>query len=303
MPARRRIFRQRCGSTTSNDSADRLRALILDVDGVRTRVLYGGTGPALFLLHGVGVSGSSFYRNIDELGRRYTVYAPDMLGHGFTDAVDFKDGPPQPPTVRHLGLLADRLDLERYSIGGSSYGGLIAALMWFDRPKRVDNLILIGTGAVFHPAEEQERTLRNAAANASQALSDPTLESCRKRLGAICYDPRSVPEEILLEQLTSYALPDRFDAYKATIAGLIATCSSSEYRVYTRLEQLSARTLILTGREDIRAKWELHVDGRRRMPNSRLAIFEKCGHLPYLEHPEAFNTAVAGFLSGEPVGE
>jgi pimeloyl-ACP methyl ester carboxylesterase len=266
-------------------------------------VLYAGTGPALFLLHGVGVGGSTFFRNIDELGKRYSVYAPDMLGHGFTDAVDFNGAPPQPATVRHLGLLADQLGLERYSVAGSSYGALIAALMWFDRPKRVDNLVLIGTGAVFHPAEEQERTLRNAAANASQALGDPTLDSCRKRLGAICYDPRAVPEEILLEQLSSYALPDRFDAYKATIAGLIATCSSAEHRVYTRLEQLKARTLILTGREDIRAQWRLHVEGRRRMPDARLLILEKCGHLPYIEQPQAFNTAVATFLAGESVGE
>ena len=266
-------------------------------------MLYGGRGPALILLHGVGVSGSTFYRNIDELGARFTVYAPDMLGHGFTDAVDFKGGPPQPATVRHLGLLADKLELERYSIGGSSYGGLIAALMWFDRPKRVENLILIGTGAVFHPGEEQERTLRGAAANASQAMGDPTLESCRKRLAAICYDPASVPQEILLEQLTSYALPDRFDAYKATIAGLIATCSSTEHRVYTRLEQITARTLILTGREDIRAKVALHVEGRKRMPNARLAILEKCGHLPYIEHPAEFNRLVDTFLSGQTVGE
>jgi 2-hydroxy-6-oxonona-2,4-dienedioate hydrolase len=266
-------------------------------------VLCGGSGPALFLLHGVGVSGSSFFRNIDELGRRYAVYAPYMLGHGFTDATDFKGGPPQPATVRHLGRLADRLGIERYSVAGSSYGGLIAALMWFDRPKRVDSLVLIGTGAVFHPAEEQEKTLRNAAANAGQAMGDPTLDSCRKRLGAICHDPAAVAEEILLEQLTSYALPDRFDAYKATIAGLIATCSSSEHRVYTRLEQLKARTLILTGRDDIRAKWELHVEGRKRMPDARLLILEKCGHLPYMEHPQAFNMAVDSFLAGEVVGE
>jgi 2-hydroxy-6-oxonona-2,4-dienedioate hydrolase len=280
-----------------------LRASFVDVDGIKTRFLHGGRGPALFLLHGVGVSASTFFRNIDVLGARCTVYAPDMLGHGFTDSIDLKGGPPQVPTVRHLGRLADQLGVERYSIGGSSYGGLIAALMWFDRPQRVDNLILIGTGAVFHPGDEQERTLRGAAANASQAMGDPTLDSCRKRLGAICYDPRSVPEEILLDQLVSYAQPDRFDAYKATIAGLIATCSSKEHRVYTRLEQITARTLILTGREDIRAKVELHLEGRRRMPNARLAILGKCGHLPYIEHPAEFNRLVDSFLAGESVGD
>lgn len=280
-----------------------MRARFIDVDGVRTRVLYAGAGPALFLLHGVGVSGDTFIRNIDELGKRYTVYAPDMLGHGFTDAVAFKGQPPQVATVRHLGRLADILGAERYSVAGSSYGGLIASLMWFDRPARVENLIVIGSGATFHPGPEQEQTLRNAAANASQALADPTIESCRKRLGAICFDPRSVAEEILPVQLTAYALPDRFDAYKETIAGLIATCASTEHRVYSRLEQLTARTLILTGRDDIRADWKLHVEGRKRMPNARLLIFEQCSHLPYMEHPEAFNKAVDGFLAGGSVGE
>jgi len=280
-----------------------MRARFIDVDGIKTRVLYAGSGPALFLLHGVGVSADTFIRNIDELGKRHTVYAPDMLGHGFTDAVSFGGRPPQVATVRHLARLAELLGVDRFSVGGSSYGGLIAALMWFDQPHRVDNLVVIGSGATFHPAAEQEQTLRNAAANAGQALADPTLESCRKRLAAICFDPRSVAEDILPVQLTSYALPDRFDAYKETIAGLIASCGSTEHRVYSRLEQLSARTLILTGREDIRADWRLHVEGRKRMPNARLLILEKCSHLPYMEHPEAFNNAVDGFLAGETVGE
>jgi hypothetical protein len=42
-----------------------LRARFLDIDGIRTRVLYAGAGPALFLLHGVGVGGSTFFRNLD----------------------------------------------------------------------------------------------------------------------------------------------------------------------------------------------------------------------------------------------
>jgi pimeloyl-ACP methyl ester carboxylesterase len=226
-----------------------------------------------------------------------------MLGHGFTDAVDFQGGAPQPATVGHLNRLVDELGIDSYSIGGSSYGALIAALMWFERPRRVENLILVGSGAVFHPADEQERTLRRAAANAGQALANPTLESCRKRLVAICHDPRSVPEEILLEQLTSYALPNRFAAYKATIEGLIATCASPQQRVYSRLERLAARTLVITGVDDIRTRWDLHVEGRKRMPNARIALFEKCGHLPYLEHPEAFNRMTIAFLSGETVGD
>lgn len=280
-----------------------MRIRFVDVDGVRTRVVYGGQGPAVFLLHGIGVSGDTFIRNIDVLGERFTVYCPDMLGHGFTDAVDFAGKPPQHAIAHHICRLADALGVERYSTGGSSFGALIAGLMYFERPSRVDNLILIGTGSVFHPDAEQAKTLRAAFANATQAMGDPTLESCRRRMAAICYDPKAVAEEILPVQLTSYANPDRFTAYKATIDGVIASLSVPENRILSRLEQVKARTLILTGREDIRAQWQLHVEGRKRMPNARLVIFEKCSHLPYMEHPAAFNKTVGAFLAGEQVGE
>ena len=35
------------------------------------------------------------------------------------------------------------------------------------------------------------------------------------------------------------------------------------------------------------------------MPRARLETFEKCGHLPFMEHPEQWNRAVRAFLSGE----
>lgn len=279
-----------------------MRARFIDLEGISTRFLYAGSGPAVILLHGVGLSADSFIRNIDSLGNQFSVFAPDMLGHGFTGAADFT-GAPQPAMVRHIERLADALRLDRYSLVGSSYGGLIAALMWFARPDQVANLVIVGSGSAFHPAGEQRETLRAAFANAERALGDPTLQSCRERLTAICYSSASVPDEILLTQLTSYALRDRFDAYKATISGLINTVDSHEYRVFSRLEQLTVRTLILTGRNDIRADWRLHLDARRRMPNARLVILEQCGHLPYMEHPAAFNEMVTAFLSGAELGE
>jgi pimeloyl-ACP methyl ester carboxylesterase len=278
-----------------------MRARFVDVAGLRTRVLYEGEGPGLLLVHGIGLCSDTFIRNIDELAKRYTVIAPDLLGHGFTDAVDFKGEAPQRAAVRHLGRLMDELSIQRYSIVGSSYGALIAALMWFERSTQVESLVLVGSGAVFHPPEEQEKTLRHAAANATKALTNPTLETCRRRLAAICHDAAAVPEEVLPVQLTSYALPDRFSAYMATIEGVIA--SRSEDRVLHRLERLSARTLILTGREDIRAKWQYHVEGRKRMPGARIHIMEKTGHLPYMEHPAEVNATLLKFLDGHEVGE
>jgi pimeloyl-ACP methyl ester carboxylesterase len=273
-----------------------MRIKMIDIDGVRTRYLHAGDGYPLMLMHGVGVSGDTFLRNIDVLGERYSVYAPDMLGHGFTDSVDYQGGPPQPHTVRHLGKLADALGLDHYCVGGSSYGALIAALMYFDRPQRVDSVILIGSGSTFHPPEGQAETLKAAFANGSKAMTDPTLDSCRLRMANILHDPAMVPEEMLLTQLTSYALPDRLDAYKATVSGMAASVDSDVHRVYTRLEKMDVPCLVITGRQDIRSDVDLTIAGCKRMPNAELIIFDDCGHMPYMEHPAQFNEAVAAFL-------
>jgi len=279
-----------------------MRAAFVDIEGVRTRYLYAGSGPPVLLLHGVGVGGECFLRNIDVLADRCLVLAPDMLGHGFTDAVEYGGGPPQPATVHHLWALCDHLGITNVSVLGSSYGALIAALMWFARPQAVPRLILVGSGAVFHPPAEQSATFHAVYANAAQAMGDPTLESCRKRIANICYDPKSVAEEMLLLQLTSYALPNRFEAYKATIAGLIGSVDSTEHRVYTRLEELAVPTLIIVGREDVRANWKFHAEGHGRIPNSRFVIMEGCGHLPFMEHPAEFNRLVSDFLEDRTAG-
>lgn len=273
-----------------------MRIKLIDVDGVQTRYLHAGEGHPLILLHGVGVSGDTFLRNIDALGEHFAVYAPDMLGHGFTDSLDYGGGPPQPHIVEHLGKFADKLGLERYSIAGSSFGALIAALMYFDRPKRVDGLVLIGTGSTFHPPEEQAETLKAVFANASKALGDPTLESCRLRMANILHDPAAVPEEMLLVQLTSYALPDRFETYKATLKGMADSVASDEHRVYTRLDKIDLPCLVITGRQDIRSSVQFTERGCEVMPDAELHIFEDCNHMPYLEYPEKFNELVTAFV-------
>src|SRR5262249_283155 len=130
--------------------------------------------------------------------------------------------------------------------------------------------------------------------NAMSAMSDPTLDSCRNRLANICYDRSAVPEEILPLQLTSYALPEVLEFYlesrRATVEQM------RPYRVFDRLEELKVPTLIIWGREDVRGIYQRAVEAQKRLPNAKLVTFEKCGHLPYIEHPNLFNQTVKEFL-------
>jgi pimeloyl-ACP methyl ester carboxylesterase len=266
------------------------------IEGVRTRYLIAGSGPPVLLVHGIGLSLECWLRNIDPLSKKHTVVAADLLGHGFADAVDFGRDASQSVNARHLGRLARSLGLDRYSVAGSSYGGLVAALMYFQEPQRVQKLALIGTASSFQTEQDQAKALRAAAANAKQALERPTLESCRRRLEAIVHDPAAVHEALLWLQLTMYAAPDRLPAYEQTIQSCIDHLGDTESRVRWRLEKIGVPVWVISGREDIRADWRQHESGAARIPDARLSIYEKCGHLPFLEHADRFNADLLAFL-------
>jgi pimeloyl-ACP methyl ester carboxylesterase len=193
----------------------------------------------------------------------------------------------------------DELGFDRYSVVGSSYGGLLAALLALALPRRVLSLVVVGSASAFHPTADQVESLRAAAANAQAVMADPTSDAWRERLARICFRPESIPEATLLAQLTAYALPDRLQAYMATVEGLLTEEGLGVHRVIDRLEEIRVRTLIITGRDDIRSAWRHAVTAQRRIPDCRIEIYEQCGHLPHCEHPDRFNRDVAGFLGGK----
>jgi pimeloyl-ACP methyl ester carboxylesterase len=256
----------------------------------RTRILFEGAGKPLVLIHPIGFSADVFIRNIDVLAEHSRAIAIDLPGHGFSDRLSFGSVAPQLASARHLLSVADELGLKNFDVLGSSYGALVAALLFFEAPDRVESLTLVGTGSVFHPPEQQAEVLRQVYANGSSAMSTPSLASCRARLENICFSPRAVPDEILPVQLTSYAIEDRLAAYQETVGSLIVSCENNEAQVFNRLEEIAVPTLVITGRDDVRARWKLHEAGSKRIPNCRFEIFEQCGHLPYLESPKEFNS-------------
>ena len=268
-----------------------------DVNGVNTRYFYEGSGYPLLLIHGVGVGAETWFRNVDALGEHLSVFAPDLLYHGFTGPTEYQGGSPVQQMVDHLTDLVDLLGLVKLAVCGSSLGALLAANLFFRMPQRVEKLILVGTGSCFNSEDEIYTTHAQSLQNALSAIANPTLESCRRRLGNICYDPSVVPEEILLDQLTSYALPGFFETHERVRRAIMDPEYERPASVRDRLEQITVPTLVITGKEDPRAIHQRTVEGVKRLPDSKLITIEKCGHLPYIEHPELFNRTVLDFVT------
>jgi 2-hydroxy-6-oxonona-2,4-dienedioate hydrolase len=275
-----------------------MRTKFIDVDGINTRYLYEGEGneTALLLIHGGGVAADTWLRNIDELGKEFAVYAPDNIGHGFTDAIDLGADLPQPHTTRHLIRFMETIGVNQYSVGGSSYGALIAGLVYFDAPDRVDKLIFVGSSSVFDTDENYRKALQGAYDNAAKTIGNPDLADCRRRLNNAVHDPASVPDEVLIMQLTQYAQPDRVEFYVAANRNRVDAKGPIGSRIIDKLEEIKVPTLVITGKQDKRTNWGNTELTAKRIPDARCVTIDQCGHLPYIEHPKAFNDLVADFL-------
>ena len=277
-----------------------MRIQFLDVNGVRTRVIYEGDPKnyPILLIHGFGACAEHWIRNVDALAETFYVVAPDLACHGFTDAVSYDGKPPYPTTVRHLLDLADKLGFEKFAPCGSSYGALIAALIYFERPEQADKLIINGSGSCFNSEQELEAGLKGAYSNAMNAMKDPTYESCTKRMNNTVYDPASVVGDIIISQLTTYAFEHMIPCYEEAMKGMMDIPASRQYRILERLDQLDVDTLVCWGREDPRGVYASAVKAVEKMPGARLETFEQCGHFAFLEHPDKWNAAVTAFLKG-----
>jgi 2-hydroxy-6-oxonona-2,4-dienedioate hydrolase len=272
-----------------------MKAEFIDVNGLRTRYLSGGAGKPLVLVQPVGYPAEVFTRTITGLEDRFQLIAPDVPGQGFSEAPTRWTQPPQIVMADHVTALADALGLGRFSVLGSSLGGLVAALVALRCPERVESLILVGTGSVFNDPAGQPKVLQAVRANGSRAYTDPSLATLRDRLAKTCY---LLPpaDDVLLATMTAYALPGAADAYHSIIDGLSASMGDPDATVYGRLEKILMRTLVVVGANDVRTSYEAHCAGARRMRDARVQRLENCGHLPYLELPHEFNAALSAFL-------
>lgn len=95
----------------------------MDFDGARMRYLRAGSGPAVILLHGLLGYSFSWRYTIPALAPYATVYAPDLLGAGFSDRARGIDHSMRGTALRVLKF-AENLGLASFDLLGTSRVGL-----------------------------------------------------------------------------------------------------------------------------------------------------------------------------------
>jgi pimeloyl-ACP methyl ester carboxylesterase len=106
----------------------------------RAHVRVHGSGPPLLLVHGLMTSSYSFRYVLEPLGRRYTVYAPDLPGAGRSDRPLGSAYHPQ-AIAEWIGALQGALGIRGARVVGNSMGGYLCMRLALSDPEAIGRLV------------------------------------------------------------------------------------------------------------------------------------------------------------------
>lgn len=135
-------------SRDGTDWPNRNASVFVEAAGIRWHVQRMGEGPSLLLIHGTGAATHSWRDMLPLLARHFSVVAPDLPGHGFTQS------PPSyrlslPGMAADLGIQLRKLEVRPEITVGHSAGAAIAARMCLAR--RTAPRLLIALNGAFMP--------------------------------------------------------------------------------------------------------------------------------------------------------
>jgi pimeloyl-ACP methyl ester carboxylesterase len=280
---------------------------------VATAVLHGhrvsyrtaGEGPVILLIHGITGDSRQWSEIILQLADRYTVLAPDLLGHGQSDKPrgDYSLGA-YAASLRDLLIV---LGHRRATVVGHSLGGGIAMQFSYEYPVFCERLVLVDSGGL---GKEVHRLLRAAALPGAELVLPLLAHSRVHRVGeAIGQALGRLGLELghdMAEMARGYASLSDAEARRAFLHTVRAVIDLGGQRVDATDRLYLAQmipTLILWGRKDPLIPVEHAAVAHRRIPGSGLEIFDNAGHFPHLEEPVRFARLLMDFVQNTDPAE
>jgi pimeloyl-ACP methyl ester carboxylesterase len=265
------------------------------------RVIYriAGTGPPVVLIHGM-VNSSLHWEDVAlRLADRYTVIAPDLIGHGdsATPRGDYSLG-------AHAASIRDLLTaigIEKATIVGHSLGGGVAMQFFYQFPQRVERLALVSSGGL---GREVSPMLRGAALPGAAALlaaaAHPQVLNALSASGTRMRE-RGHRKGIYLQQIARALRPlEHADAREAFLHTLRSVIDVRGQRVSAtdRLYLLTDfPTLVVWGERDNTIPVAHGIATHEAVPGSRFETLPRAAHFPHLEDPEGLADVLADWLA------
>lgn len=264
----------------------------LSVDGTLIHYRIEGEGEPLLLLHGAFSSLHTFEEWTKRLSKKFQIIRLDLPGFALTGSVP-DDDYSMKRHLHYLNSFVEILGIKKFYLGGSSLGGWVSweyALMY---PKKVKKLILIDA-AGFMDAQSIPLPFKMARTPffgrvIKYVIQHNVLEQFVRE---VYYNQSKITPEIIERYYELFTRDGNPEAFLLLV--------NNKHKENTKsLKNLAMPVLIMWGRED---RW-IPVRNAHRfhelIPQNRMLIYERVGHLPMEEVPVQTSKAVIKFLSEE----
>lgn len=252
---------------------------------------WGGDGDPLLLLHGFTGCADSW----DPIARSFGSYrclAPDLPGHGRTDAPLPADRWTMDRLAMTLCDLMDGLGIEKASIIGYSMGARIALSLACHAPRRVEKLVLIGgTPGLRREVDQQQRR-----------ADDEMLARVIEEQGVEAFVRHWELSPIFATQSAEQRDRQRVHRLAQSAEGLAASLrafgTGSQRPLFDELPSLELPVLLVVGEHDAKFR-SIAEEMLAALPDARLELIPGAGHNAPLENPETFIRVTDAFLGKE----
>ncbi len=270
--------------------------------------------PAIILLHGSNADLHTWEPWVEGLKTDYRVIRFDQVGHGLTGP-DPRGDYSRDNFVRHIRMVADKLGVDRFILGGNSMGGKHALAFAAAYPERLVGLVLVDAGGMpmlsreaieqGGRAREEEPAKRSGGGNIGFKIAGmPGINRIVEQITPRSLIEESLRQSVSVESVVTEAAIDRYWELLRYPGNRRATLQrfAIPYDPLTRADiaAITIPALVIWGEEDrlipvAAGRWLDEV-----MPQSQLIIYPAIGHLPHEEAPEQSLADLKAWLMGLP---
>jgi pimeloyl-ACP methyl ester carboxylesterase len=251
---------------------------LIEVGPIQGRVLVAGKGDPVMFLHGAG--GLFWDPFLEALAADHTVYAVEHPGANDTEALA-RHLPGIWELVLFYDTILDSLGLDTVRLVGHSFGGMVAAELAANSPRRVSKLALIAPIGFWR----EDKPIPDIAGIPPQRLPELVLADPNSPLAQMLVPPADDPQAL-------------FEAAMRMASILHFIWPLPDKGLYRRLHRVLAPTLLVWGAQDKLVDPVYAEEFTSRLRDSRLELVQGAGHLPQLEQPDATRDLILRFLDG-----
>src|SRR3954466_14154255 len=270
----------------------------ITLHGHRVSYRQAGWGPLVVLIHGITGSSETWDDVFEPLAERYTVVAPDLLGHGASAKPrgDYSLG----AYASGLRDLLSALGHERGTILGHSLGGGVAMQLAYQFPDRCERLVLEPSGGLGRevlfllrpgPLPGSEFVVPVLASNGLVGMGN-AMGGLLRRVGL-----RTGPD---IEELwRGFSSLGDVGARHAVVHSLRAVIDPGGQRVDARDRIYLAErvpTMLMWGERDRIIPVHHGRAAAEQIPGSRFEVFPDSGHFPHRDEPRRFVKVLSDFI-------